>query len=51
MQPTFAAFNSRSSSNDQDGPSPSTLEENIDACSFPTSMDTKKKRSASILVD
>ena len=43
MQPTFAAFNFKSLSNDQDGPSPSTLEENIDACQFPTSMDPPKK--------
>ena len=41
MQPTFAAINFKSSSNDQDGPSPSTLEENIDTCRFPTSMDPK----------
>ena len=44
MQPTFAAFNFKSSSNDQDGPSPSTLEENIDTCRFPTSIDQKKKK-------
>ena len=57
MQPTFAAFNCQSSSNDQDGPSPSTLEENIDECQFPTCMDPppppkkkKKKKSASILM-
>ena len=43
MQPTFAAFNFKSSSNDQDGWSPSTLEENIDTCQFPTSMDPKKR--------
>ena len=43
MQPTLAAFNFKSSSNDQDGPSASTLEENIDACRFPTSVDQKKK--------
>ena len=34
MQPTFAAFNFKSSSNDQDGQSPSTFEENIDTCRF-----------------
>ena len=39
MQPTFAAFNFKSSSNDQDGPSTSTLEENIDTCRFPTNME------------
>ena len=39
MQPTFAAFNFKSSSNDEDGPSPNTSEKNIDACRFPTSMD------------
>ena len=50
MQPTFAAFNFKSSSNDQDGPLPSTLEENIDTCRFPTSMDPKKKRNASTLM-
>ena len=48
MQPTFAAYNFKSSSNDQDGLSPSTLEENIDACRFRTSMDPpppqKKKK-------
>ena len=43
MQPIFAAFNFKSSSNDQDGQSLSTLEENIDACRFPTSMDPQKK--------
>ena len=42
MQPTFASFNFRSSSNDQDGRSPSTLEENIDTCRFPTNMDPQK---------
>ena len=36
MQQTLAAFNFKSSSNDQDGPSLSTLEENIDARRFPT---------------
>ena len=40
MQPTLAAFNFKSLSNDQDGPS--TLEENIEACRFPTSMDPQK---------
>ena len=45
MQPTFAAFNFKSSSNDQDGSSPNTLEENIDACRFPTSVDPPKKRA------
>ena len=45
MQPTFAAFNFKSSSNDQDGPSPSTLEENIDTCRFPTSMDPRKRKA------
>ena len=44
MLPTIAAFNFKSSSNDQDGPSPSTLEENIDTCRFPTSMDPPKKK-------
>ena len=39
MQPTFAVFNFKSLSNDQDGPSASKFEENIDACRFPTSMD------------
>ena len=34
MQLKFAAFNFKSSSNDQDGLSPSTLEENIDASHF-----------------
>ena len=43
MQPTLAAFNFKSSSIDQDGPSRSTLEENIDACRFPTSVDQKKR--------
>ena len=43
MQPTLAAFNFKSSSNDQVGPSPSTLEENIDACRFPTSLGLKKR--------
>ena len=43
MQPTFPAFNFISLSNDQDGPSPSTLEENIEACRFPTSTDPPKK--------
>ena len=43
MQPTFAAFNFKSSSNDQDGPSPKILEENIDTCRFPTSMDPIKR--------
>ena len=43
MQPTFAAFNFKSSSNDQDRPTPSTLEENIDTCRFPTSMYPKKR--------
>ena len=43
MQPTFPAFNFKSLSNDQDGPSPSTLEENIDVCRFPTNMDPPKK--------
>ena len=43
MQPSFAAFNFKSLSNDQDGRSPSTLEENIDTCRFPTSMDPKKR--------
>ena len=43
MHPTFAAFNFKSASNDQDGPSPSTLEENTDTCRFPTSMDPKKR--------
>ena len=38
MQQTLAAFNFKSSSNDQDGPSLSTLEENIDARRFPTSV-------------
>ena len=50
MQPIFAAFNLNSLSNDQDGTSPSKLEENIDACRFPTIMDPKKERSASILM-
>ena len=51
MQPTFAAFNFKSSSNDQDGSSPSTLEENIDACRFPTRVDPPKTNgSASILM-
>ena len=62
MQPAFAAFNFKCSSNDEDGSSPSTLEENIDACRFPTSMDSpppppkkkkkkkKKKKIASILM-
>ena len=47
MQPTFAAFNFKSLSNDQDGLSPSTLEKNVDACCFPTSVDPppKKKRN------
>ena len=45
MQPTLAAFNFKSSSNDQDGPSASTLEENIDACRFPTSVDSKKREA------
>ena len=45
MEPTFAAFNFKSSSNDQDGRSPSTLEENIDTCRFPTSMDPKKREA------
>ena len=35
MQPTFAAFNFKSSSNDLDGRSSSTLEENIDTCHKP----------------
>ena len=43
MQPTFAAFNFKSSSNYQDGRSLSTLEENIDTRRFPTSMDPKKR--------
>ena len=43
MQPTFAAFDFKSLSNDQNGPSLSTLEENIDACRFPTSMDPQKR--------
>ena len=43
MQPTFAAFNFKSSSNGQDGLSPSTLEENIDTCGFTTSMDPIKR--------
>ena len=42
-QPTFAAFNFKSSSNDQDGPSLSTLEENIDTCRFPTWTPKKEK--------
>ena len=50
MQPTFAAFNFKSSSNDRDGLSPSKLEENIDACQCPKSMDPLTKRSASILM-
>ena len=50
MQPTFAAFNFKNSSNGQDGPSPSTLEENIDACRFHTSVGPQKKRSVSILI-
>ena len=45
MQPTFAAFNFKSSSNDQDGPSPSTLEENIDTCRFHTNMDPQKREA------
>ena len=45
MQPTFAAFNFKSLSNDQDGLSPSTLEENIDTCRFPTSMDPQKREA------
>ena len=45
MQPTFAAFNFKSSSKDQDGPSLSTLEENIDTCRFPTSMDPRKREA------
>ena len=44
MQPTLAAFNFKSLSNDQDGPSPSTLEENIDACQLPTSVGPKKEK-------
>ena len=50
MSPTLAAFNFKISLNDQDGPSLSTCEENIDACRFRTRVDPKKKRSASILV-
>ena len=51
MQPTFATFNFKSSSNDPDGSSPSTLEENIDTCRFPTGVDLpQKKGSASILM-
>ena len=42
MQPSFAAFNFKSLSNHQDGPLPSFLEEKIDTCQFPTSMDPKK---------
>ena len=47
MQPTFAfaAFNFESSLNDQVGPSPSTLEGNIDTCRFCTSMDPKKREA------
>ena len=43
MQPTFAAFNFKSLSNDEDGRSHSTLEEHIDTCQFPTRMDPKKR--------
>ena len=43
MQPTFAAFNFKSLSNDRDGRSPSTLEESIDTLRFPTSVDPKKR--------
>ena len=50
MQPTLAAFNFKNSSNGQDGPSLSTLEENIDACRFHTSVGPQKKRSVSILM-
>ena len=42
MQP-LAAFNFKSLSNDQDGPSPCTFEENIDTCRFPTSVGPPKK--------
>ena len=38
MQLTFSAFDFKSLSNEQDGRSPSTLEENIDTC-----MDPKKR--------
>ena len=44
MLPTLAALNFKSLSNDQDGPPSSTLEENIDACRFPTSMGPKKRK-------
>ena len=44
MQQTLAAFNFKISSNDQDGPSLSTFEENIDACGFPTSEGRKKEK-------
>ena len=44
MQPTLAAFNFKSLSNDQDGPSPSTSEENIDACRFPTTTSVGPKK-------
>ena len=50
MQPKLAAFNFKSSSNDQDGQSPSTLEENIGPYRFPMSVGQKKKRSVSILM-
>ena len=43
MQPTLAASNFKISSNDQDRPSLSTLEENIDACRFPTSKGPKNR--------
>ena len=43
MQPTLAAFYFESLSSGQDRLSPSTLEENIDACRFPTSEGPKKR--------
>ena len=43
MQPKLAAFNFKSSSNDQDGRSPSTLEENIGPYRFPMSVGQKKR--------
>ena len=43
MQPTLAAFNFKSPSN-QDGPSRSTLEENINACRFLTSVGPQKRK-------
>ena len=43
MLPTLAAFNLKSSSNDQDGPSLSTLEENIESAnSLPVCPPTRR---------